>query len=69
MNCLFHRLRRLAESVLLMMALTAASMSPTLADLLVGGNGEQVYRYDDRTGAFLGILVPTAAAASTTCRA
>jgi WD40 repeat protein len=58
MNCLFHRLRRLAKSVLLMMALTAASMSPALADLLVGGNGEQVYRYDDRTGAFLGILVP-----------
>lgn len=59
MNCLFHRLRRLAESLLLIMALAAASMSPAFADLLVGGNGEQVYRYDDRTGAFLGVLVPS----------
>jgi DNA-binding beta-propeller fold protein YncE len=58
MNCLFHRLRRVGASLLLTMALTAAGMSPALADLLVGGNGEQVYRYDDRTGAFLGILVP-----------
>lgn len=57
MQCLFHPLRHHAASTILMATLTAASMSPAFADLLVGGNGQQVYRYDDRTGAFLGILV------------
>jgi DNA-binding beta-propeller fold protein YncE len=59
MKRVFTPLRRLARSILLLMSLTAASIAPAFADLLVGGNGEQVYRYDDRSGAFLGILVPT----------
>jgi len=58
MHSLNPTLRRLFRGALLLAALGAASIPPALADLLVGGNGETVYRYDDRTGAFLGILVP-----------
>jgi DNA-binding beta-propeller fold protein YncE len=57
----FHSLHRYARNFLLLILLAAAGISTAFADLLVGGNGEQVYRYDDRNGAFLGVLVPNGA--------
>ena len=54
------RLLRCAARHLLMLSVLAGLYIPdAFADLLVGGGGEQIYRYDDKSGKFLGILIPT----------
>lgn len=55
MLCRIRLLRCFALQFLMVSALIAFFIPHAYADLLVGGNGEQIYRYDDRTGAFLGI--------------
>ena len=55
---LIRLLRCFPRRLLILSALTALFIPHAFADLLVGGGGEQIYRYDDRTGKFLGILIP-----------